>query len=458
MKEHLSKLPSLNSVLEALKSEQEKIHVGYIKRIITDILDLIKESPHKFALDTKNRKQIEDLIITETRNQICSLLEPSLRQVVNATGVVLHTGLGRAPIGVDDLTEIQKLAHYTNLEINLDSGKRGERLDHVTPHLHMITGAEDGVVVNNNAAAVLLALHSIARKKEVIVSRGELVEIGGSFRMPEVMQNSQAKMVEIGATNKTHLTDYKSAISSKTAAILLVHPSNYQIIGFAQKPEIHEIVELAHLHQIPVIYDLGSGAVTEMKNYGLGQEPEVSKIVTSGVDIITFSADKLLGGPQAGIIVGNTEYVKRIRKNHMLRALRCDKITLALLNKTLRKYLQPTSLKQTNTTLALFSRSIKMMRDIGHQILDGIDSKPLVVRIVDAEGKVGSGAFPVFKIPALALEVDLPGWSTNKIAQYMRSLDVPIIGIIDKDHYLLNLLTVFEHDIPTISAALNRLT
>jgi L-seryl-tRNA(Ser) seleniumtransferase len=459
MKEHLSKLPSVNRLLEILTDESKRINTIYLKKIVSGILEDIKENPKSFQLDKKSRTQIEDYIIAQSKIRINKLLSPALKRVVNATGVILHTGLGRAPLGTQTVNELKHLAYYTNLEIDLETGKRGERLDHVTTLIKIITGAEDAVVVNNNAAAVLLSLNSLARKKEVLVSRGELVEIGGSFRMPEVMHTSLAKMIEIGSTNKTHLDDYISAISDKTAAIMLVHTSNFEIIGFTYKPALYEIVEVAHKHGLPIIYDLGSGALEDMKLFNLGSEPVVRDIIDADVDIVTFSGDKLLGGPQSGIIAGKLKYVKLIRQNHLLRALRCDKITLSLLNGILRDYLLPENLTQTNTTLQLFSRPKKTVSKLAHNLIAQLnESLKKSAHVINADGRVGSGAFPVFNIPTVAVQIEHPGFSANRMAYQLRHNDIPVIGTIDQDRLVLNFLAVYESDIDVISTALNKLT
>jgi L-seryl-tRNA(Ser) seleniumtransferase len=323
--------------------------------------------------------------------------------------------------------------------------------------LRILSGAEDAVVVNNNAAAVLLSLSSLANRREVIVSRGELVEIGGSFRMPEVMKSSGAKMVEIGATNKTHIQDYQTAIGDRTAAIMLVHPSNYQIIGFTAKPELKEIIDLAHSHSLPIIFDLGSGAFIDFTRFGFDYEPVVSDVIAAGVDVVTFSGDKLLGGPQAGIIVGKSIFVKKIKRNHLLRALRCDKLILAMLATNLQKYLHPDSLCQANRTLSLFSRSVEEMTITAQEILQRLTHAGNSVKAVAAQGRAGSGAYPVFPIKSIALQLTIPNISAEKLARKLRVNEVPILGYIENDILHLNLLTVLEDDIEIIVKALNQL-
>ncbi|NIW78562.1 MAG: L-seryl-tRNA(Sec) selenium transferase, partial [Calditrichae bacterium] len=251
------------------------------------------------------------------------ILNPSLKGVINATGIILHTNLGRAPIAKSaQKALLQSIENYNNLEIDLDTGERGERNQHVEELLCLLTGAEAAFVVNNNAAAVLLALNSLAKRKEVPVSRGELVEIGGSYRMPDVMKASGVKMLEIGTTNKTHSKDYERAINPKTAAILKVHTSNYRIKGFVSEVSLAEIVELAHENNLPVIYDMGSGALIDLSKYGVKDEPLAKEIIKTGVDVVSFSGDKLLGGPQSGIILGKKKFIEKIKNNHLARALR----------------------------------------------------------------------------------------------------------------------------------------
>jgi len=452
-----SKIPSINHLLNELNSETKRIDVKYIKQLLESILYDIKTQPHKFKLDSRAREEITYVILKKVHRHIEALLAPSLKRVINATGVILHTGLGRAPLGVAQLRGIEYLSSYVNLEIDLNTGRRGERLDHVRRLLCVVSGAQDAVAVNNNAAAVLLTLNSLARRKEVIVSRGELVEIGGSFRMPEVMKTSGAKMVEIGTTNKTHIHDYQEALTDRTAAIMLVHPSNYKIVGFTEKPDFKDIITLAHESSIPIIYDLGSGALIDFQQFGFEYEPIVAEMISAGVDVVTFSGDKLLGGPQAGIIVGKKELLTKIRKNHLLRALRCDKMTLALLSSNLQNYLHLESLKNNNATIGLFARKIDFMRELGNKIINLIHpTLQNYIKIVDAEGRAGSGAYPVYPIKTLALQINTRKMSAELIARKMRMQQIPIFGYIENDIFYLNLLTILNEDIKIIAQALNQ--
>jgi L-seryl-tRNA(Ser) seleniumtransferase len=453
-----SKIPSIDSLLILLDNHTQHIDNRFLKQLLENIIKDIKTHPSHYNLQEKTRDEITDLITDEIENQVNQLLSPSFRRVINGTGVILHTGLGRAPLGPQIIGQLDAISDFTNLEINLSDGKRGERLDHITPLLRLITGAEDAIVVNNNAAAVLLILSTLAKRKEVIVSRGELVEIGGSFRLPEVMKNSGAKMVEVGSTNKTHLRDYTDAITDRTAAIMIVHPSNYKIMGFTEKPEATDILALAHGNDLPVIFDLGSGAFLDMQSFGFEYEPVVRDVMDLGFDVVSFSGDKLLGGPQAGIIVGKDKYLAQIRKNHMLRALRCDKIILSLLAIILKQYLHTESIIENNTTLQLFSRTKKQMRKLSENLLSAIEKQHhLYITVVDSEGRAGSGAYPIHSIPAIALQIDKKKYKANKIARLLRLADIPIFGYIQDDYYHLNFLTLMKEDIPHIAVSLNKI-
>ena len=453
-----AKIPPVNQILENLSSQLKHIDQIFVKQIVENRLSDLRQHPDKYNLTRTNREEILHLLVRQIESEIAVLVAPTLKPVINCSGVVLHTGLGRAPLSHADLQYLSILEGYTNLEFDLESGKRGDRLDHVVSLLKLLTGAEDALAVHNNAAAVLLTLNGLARGKEVIVSRGELVEIGGSFRMPEVMKSSQARMVEVGATNKTHLGDYEQAITPRTAAILLVHPSNYQIVGFTDKPEIQDIVSLANQKNLPVIFDLGSGALIDMRKFGFSYEPVVSEMISAGIDILTFSGDKLLGGPQSGIILGKKDLIKKIRKNHLLRALRCDKIALALLSGCLIKYLHRDTLLQNNLTMQLLARKPDEIRILADTILN--DLKPEVkkkVEVIETEGRAGSGAYPVFPIRSLALKLTVPGRSADKIATQLRHLPVPVIGLIENNCVLLDLLAVFKTDCPILAASLNQI-
>ncbi len=453
-----AKIPSVNDLLDNLKDQSEVIDQKYLKIIIDDIISEIKANPRKSGIEKKDRSGLTNDILDEVKKRIDQVSSPPLRHVINATGVILHTGLGRAPMARETVEANKQISGYTNLEIQLKNGRRGQRLDHVVPILRLLTGSEDAVVVNNNAAAVLLMLNTISRRKEVIVSRGELVEIGGSFRMPEVMKTSGAKMVEVGATNKTHLSDYEEAINNKTAAIMLVHPSNYEIMGFTAKPELKEIIELGHKYNVPVMYDLGSGALIDMQRFGFEYEPVVEDMVKMGFDLISFSGDKLLGGPQAGIIVGKLKWIKKIKQNHLLRALRCDKITLGTMAGVLREYLHSGNVTERNPTLRLFGRDLSFQEELINNLISSVSrSESIELKKVSTTGKVGSGAYPIAKIPALALKITVKNLTAEKISRHFRLQDVPVFGYIENDEYYLSMLTVFPEDIATLAEIINKM-
>ncbi len=423
----------------------------YKKIIIEQVIGEIRRHPKKFRLESADRNSLIRDITSELYRRIGTLSDAGFKKVYNATGVILHTGLGRAPLGKAVLDQLSRLSGFSNLEIQLQTGRRGDRLSHVTPLLELLTGAEDAVVVNNNAAAVLLTLNSLARKKEVIISRGEQVEIGGSFRMPEIMKSSGVKMIEVGATNKTHLNDYRSAITSKTAAIMIVHPSNYHIIGFTTKPDMKEMIDLAHTHDIPIIYDLGSGALIDMRGFGFEYEPVVSDVINAGIDVVTFSGDKLLGGPQSGIIVGKKDLMQKIRKNHMLRALRCDKVTLFLLRHVLQGYLNPGMIGKSNLTLQLLSQNPADLEKRAYKIFRKLTpAKRSYFAVTEAEGRVGSGAYPVFPIPSYALEYTPGPISAEHLARRLRTTETPVIGYLEHEKYRLNMLALMDDDIVPI--------
>jgi len=401
---------------------------------------------------------ISSQLIENIASRLEKIFTPSLKRVINATGIILHTNLGRAPLAdVAKAALLRSVENYNNLEINLDSGERGERNQHIEELLCLLTGAEAAVVVNNNAAAVLLCLNSLANRKEVPVSRGELVEIGGSYRMPDVMKASGVKMVEIGTTNKTHLKDYEKAINAKTAAILKVHTSNYRIKGFVKEISLAEIVPLAHKNNLPVIYDMGSGALVNLSKYGVKDEPLAGDVVKTDVDVVSFSGDKLLGGPQSGIIVGKKKFIERIRKNHLARALRCDKLTFAVLEATLKLYLNSEALPSQLPIISMLSLSLNQLKKRGDLIKEKINSKHLHIDMRKTSSQMGSGTLPLIEIPSMALAIQSEKYSAQKLAAKLRKNQPPIIGYIRDENYFLNLRTIREDELPFVIKALNKL-
>jgi L-seryl-tRNA(Ser) seleniumtransferase len=394
-------------------------------------------------------------LVTE---KLAMLNQPSLKPLINATGVVVHTNLGRSILPERVLAKFRPLAGgYSNLEYDLQRGERGSRYSHVEGILKELTGAEAGTVVNNNAAAVLVALDTLARGREVVVSRGQLVEIGGSFRIPEVMKRGGARMVEVGTTNKTHLRDYEEAIGSDTALLLKVHKSNYHLIGFAEDVDTIDLVALAHRHNLAVMEDLGSGCFVDFSKYGLVKEPTVQDVLGQGVDLVTFSGDKLLGGPQAGIILGRKPLVEAIRKNQLSRALRIDKLTLLALEETLRIYRDESTAVKEIPTLQMILATYDQLKSKARRLrrmIGKVDATNFSLQLADGTSKVGGGALPLLVIPTCLLAL-VPGrLSANAIEQKLRDYDPPIISRVEKDQVLLDVRTVQESELKILAAAI----
>lgn len=373
--------------------------------------------------------------------------QPSQRRVINLTGTVLHTNLGRALIAERAIEAVvAAMRSPSSLEFRLGDGQRGERDDHVRGLLRDLTGAEDAVAVNNNAAAVLLTLNSLSDGRETIVSRGELIEIGGAFRMPSIMNRAGARLVEVGTTNRTHPDDYAEAIGPATAALMKVHPSNYRVEGFVKEVPPAEVAAIAHDAGLPMIDDLGSGVLVDLAAYGLQKERTVQEAVADGADLVTFSGDKLLGGPQAGIVVGRSELVRRLARNHLKRALRLDKLRLAALEATLKLYRDPARLAERLPTLALLARPAETLLEtagrLRHALADAV-GPGFDVEVVALHSQIGSGALPLAAIPSGGLAVTpaggKDGGALTRLAAAMRGLSLPIIGRIAEDRLLLDL-------------------
>ncbi len=371
---------------------------------------------------------------------------PSLGPAVNATGIVMHSGLGRAVLSEAAREALAAVAAgYSTLALDPGTGKRVSRDRHVEGLLRQLTGAEAATVANNNAAATVLILNTLARGKEVVVSRGQLVEIGGSFRMPDVMATSGAVLREVGTTNKTHFGDYAAAVGDATGAILRVHHSNYRIIGFAEEPPIEELVSLGQARGIPVVDDLGSGALVDLGPYGLAPEPMVQASIRAGADVVCFSGDKLIGGPQCGIIVGKAAWIQKIKKNPLARAFRCGKLSLAGLEATLRLFLAPDRLAERHPIYRMLSLTPEA---IGRRVkktaaaLRKALPRDVVVSVEDGESQVGSGAAPIETLPTKVLSVRSPALSAEDLARRLRSLDPPVYARIHKDAVLLDFRTV----------------
>jgi len=456
-KEMLKRLPKIDEIILILEKQNiydlapHEIVKKTCRKVVQDLRDKIinvqKKLPIGFNPDAS-------VVAKEVEKSIKGLYRYSLKRVVNATGVILHTNLGRAPLCPEALERIMEVGKaYSNLEFDLAKGERGQRYDHVSSLLCALTGAEDALIVNNNAAAVLLVLNSLAQKKEAIVSRGELIEIGGEFRIPEIMQKSATKLCEVGTTNRTRLSDYEKAVNDKTGLIMKVHTSNYRIVGFTEEADIESLVELGKNRGIPVMDDLGSGCLIDLDLYGLQHEPTVRETVIKGVDVVTFSGDKLLGGPQAGIIVGKKDVLAKIKKNPLNRALRIDKFTLAALEATLMHYLNPATAPKKLRALKALTEPVEDVRKRAEKLItklqkENFDSLKFSLR--EDFAAAGGGSLPTQQIPTVLVAVNNKNMPATKMEEKLRNLDVPIIARVDKDEILFDLRTVAEDELDFI--------
>jgi L-seryl-tRNA(Ser) seleniumtransferase len=383
----------------------------------------------------------------------------SLRPVINATGVVLHTNLGRALLSAAAIARVAAVAAaYSNLELDLATKERGSRYAHVDAVLRRLTGAEAALVVNNNAAAVLLALESLARGREVVVSRGELIEIGGEFRIPDIMLRSGARLREVGTTNRTHLRDYAEAIGPETALLLKVHTSNYRVVGFTAEVASRDLARLGQERGVPVMEDLGSGSLVDLRSHGFPYEPTVPDVVGAGVDLVSFSGDKLLGGPQAGIIVGRRALVSQLKRNPLNRALRIDKLTVAALEATLASYEDGVAL-QTVPSLQRLTEPLPAVRARARRLLARLDPAQrgqLHARLAEATSQVGGGALPTVELPTAAVALGRDGAHTRELDTALRAGDPPVIGRVVDDRLLLDCRTVLPSEIAPLALALSR--
>lgn len=418
-----------------------------------EILSLEEEEFENFTID-------QDEMIDQIIGGFQSEYELSLRKVINGTGVVIHTNLGRAPLSEDIKEEMWSVVSgYSNLEFDLETGKRGSRYTHLESIIKKLTGAEDVLVVNNNAAAVLLVLTTLAKEREVIVSRGELVEIGGSFRIPRVMEQGGAKLVEVGSTNKTHVEDYEEAITQETAALMKVHTSNYRVVGFTKEVSLEELSKLAKKHDMPLIEDLGSGVFIDFSKYGITYEPTVQDSVKKGVDIVTFSGDKILGAPQAGIIVGKSEYIKKMKKNQLTRALRVDKLTIAALEATLRMYLDEEKAIKSIPGLRMLTYKMDELIEKADALKTEIEGRKLKLKIDIEDGfsQVGGGSLPLERLASKVITLVPENMSVSKLEEGLRLSKSHIIGRIHEDRYILDARTIFEDEYVVIADELEKI-
>ena len=449
-KELLRQIPKIDALLQT--EEVLKLCKRYPRWIVVEGIRKIIAEKREEILKGKEIVCDKKAIIDELMSRIDLFALPSLRRVINATGVVLHTNLGRAPLANEAIEQIKETApFYCNLEYNLSEGKRGSRYEHVVEILKKLTDAPSALVVNNNAAAVFLVLNTLAKGKEVIVSRGELIEIGGSFRLPDVMTAAGAILKEVGTTNKTKLEDYKKAINENTALILKAHTSNYRILGFTESVPLKELVKLGREYNIPVYEDLGSGLFIDVRKFGLPYEPTVKESLKSGVDVISFSGDKLLGATQAGIILGREDVVEKIRKNPINRALRIDKLTLAALEATLRLYMEENAEKKI-PALAMLSEKHENIKKRAEKLLtlisEKLSFKGYKIDITKDISTVGGGALPLAELPTWCVTVSSEKIPPEEIEKSLRTKPIiPVISRIKNDAVYIDMRTVREFEI-----------
>ena len=453
-REALKQIPSIDEIINEVHLS---IPLDFYKYHINKILDQVRNE----IIDGQSFANVKKYVLQKIISLKDGIMENSLQSVINGTGIILHTGLGRAPISKEILIDgIMKNYPYSNLEFNLVDGKRGDRNIHVDTLFKSLCGCEDAIMVNNNASAVMLMINAICEDKEVIVSRGQLVEIGGSFRIPDVIDKSQGLMVEVGTTNKTHLLDYEKAITSKTAAILYVHTSNYKVVGFTNEIEISDLSTIAKKNNIPLLVDLGSGSLADFKSFGLPLERMVKKYIEAGADIITFSGDKLLGGPQAGIVIGNKHYINKLRSNPIYRAIRCDKIRISIMESILRTYYNSKNISDLNLSIKLFRRDISSLKSISNKVIKKI--KPHIIEkynidSVDSFVEAGSGSLPTEKMKSISIVFYSNQISVNKIYNLFLKADTPIVGFISNELYHIDLKAIPDDQVDLLIETINKI-
>lgn len=462
-REQLRKIPQIakllrNPRLKILLNSYTKGEILEALRTVTDEIRrriLMPGSAEPFSVPP------DEEIIDEVERRLKERGLYSLKRVINGTGVVIHTNLGRAPLPEECLSFMVEIARsYSNLEYDLERGERGERYVHVEGLLKRITGAEASLPVNNNAAAVLLTLNTLASGREVVVSRGELVEIGGSFRLPDVMRRSGAVLVEVGTTNRTYISDYESAIGEKTAILLKVHRSNFRITGFTHDVEVAELVSLGGRYSIPVMVDLGSGSLIDFSHYGIEKEPTVQECIRDGADIVTFSGDKLLGGPQSGLILGKKRYIDMIKKNPLHRAVRIDKLTLSCLEALLRIYLDCEDAVKRVPVLKMITESEEDVMKRGKRVFQRLRKhglSNLEISLREDLSQAGGGSLPAVDLPTWVITIRARTLSANALHEMLRRHTPPIISRISGDEVIIDFRTIMDEDIEDLIAGIIKL-
>ncbi|OQA33542.1 MAG: L-seryl-tRNA(Sec) selenium transferase [Betaproteobacteria bacterium ADurb.Bin341] len=473
----LRQLPSVDLVLSQAAIRQQIAQHGsdlvtFVVRSVIEsarnaILNEVHQSPFSpTPLSQGERGDFSDLeeVVCQSEEAIRVIAQPLLKRVVNATGIIIHTNMGRAPLGrkvLQDLADV--VLGYSNLEYDLEKAERGERSAHVVPLIKYLTNADDAVIVNNNAAGVMFALGTFAKGREVIVSRGELVEIGGSFRVPDIMAASGAIMVEVGTTNKTRLSDYKQAITANTAMILKVHRSNFEVVGFTEEVSVAELAAFSRQHRLPFLYDIGSGLIRKPKNLPLEKEPDVKSAIADGADLVAFSCDKLLGGCQAGIVAGRQEFIAKLKKAPMMRALRVDKLTLAVLSSVIRSYFNDATLLAHIPLFAMLEQSPEVLRDKAERLQQALQTHNVQAKVVDSIGRCGGGTLPMLELASFAVMLVSASKSQKERSQFaervfmaLHEAEPPVVGILRQGEMLFDVLTLSEEDIALVAGQIAR--
>ena len=453
-KTNLKDLPSVNEVLIELNNSVS-VHDDFLKT-------LINRAINKYRNKIKNNElsMSPSELLSNITEMVIKDSSRSLVNIINGTGIVLHTGFGRAPFDSKLLKSIAKrLDGYVNLEFDLDSGKRGDRQSHVRDHLSSICGSESSLCVNNNAASVMLSINEMAFGGEVIVSRGQLVEIGGSFRIPDIIKKSGAILREVGTTNRTHFSDYKKAVSKKTKLILWVHTSNYVVKGFTRSVPLSDLVQLGRSKNIPVMVDWGSGAILDMKSLGLANEMPIRTIMSDKPDILTFSGDKLIGGPQSGIIIGKEKWINAMQKNPLYRVMRSDKITLGLLEEILRSY-RSNYFTKDNLSLRMLTTKRSTLVNRGKKVIQGLTKKKIKdfnIVLENSKVEAGSGSLPENPIESIALSFSHKNISPNELARKFRSGRIPVVGYIKSNKFIIDLKAILPNQLLKLKTAIKEI-
>ncbi|MCB9482064.1 MAG: L-seryl-tRNA(Sec) selenium transferase [Desulfobacteraceae bacterium] len=462
-KKRLKEIPGIDTLILKIKNDfsVKDVPESLISKKSKEFVENLRKDIVSGKYDSQKEIDTDETAV-KIYKTILKAHEPNFKRVINATGVVVHTNLGRSLLAKEAAEFVlERATGFSNLELDLKTGKRGLRYSLVEDLVCEISGCESAMVVNNNAAAVLLCLDTFARGREVVVSRGELVEIGGSFRIPEVMEKSGAVLKEVGTTNRTHLKDYANAHDeTRTAMFLKVHTSNFDIIGFTSKVSLEDLSKLSREKNVILMEDLGSGTFIDFSRFGLPKEPTVTESVKAGTDLVTFSGDKLLGGPQAGIIAGKKELIEKIRKNPLTRALRIDKMTLAALEITLRLYRDPENAIKKIPTLKMISADLREIEQKAYLLKDQIDAleiKNLKTQLLKSSSRAGGGSLPETNIPTICLGIETNKFSASYLEKFMRKNNPPVMGRIENDRYLLDLRTVSDEEIKIIAGAFKNL-